>query len=256
MTLKKIGLAVAVFFLMLGAPLYGERDSDKLQKALKLQQKGVKALEQGDAGKGEKYFRKALDAFPSLPQAHMGLGHICMQKKEHEKALAAYQAAVKGYEETGNLLYDFELKRYQDAQTRIAGLREDITILQSPTIKLNEDQKQARIVALENQMRQLRLVDHPGDRGKTETPAEVHFFVGNALFRLDRTAEAVKVWESCLAKNPKLADVHNNLAVAYWMLTRYEDAQKSVAEAEALGFEVNPDFKADLELSIYKASKK
>jgi len=44
--------------------------------------------------------------------------------------------------------------------------------------------------------------------------------------------------------------VHNNLAVAYWQAGRLEEAQAEVVKVEEAGMSVNPQFKADLALSL------
>ena len=43
------------------------------------------------------------------------------------------------------------------------------------------------------------------------------------------------------------APLQNNLAVAYWMQGRLDDAWSSLRRAEALGFKVNSSFRAELE---------
>jgi len=73
-----------------------------------------------------------------------------------------------------------------------------------------------------------------------EAPGEVWFQIGNAQFRLGRLDEAIVSWETCAKKSPKFAQVHVNLAVAYWKQGRFDEARKALARATELGFPVNP----------------
>jgi Flp pilus assembly protein TadD len=102
---------------------------------------------------------------------------------------------------------------------------------------------QARIQVLET-------MQPPSSSAVREAPAEVLFFEGNALFNLKRLPEAIAVWEAAIARDRKQPLVQNNLAVAYWMTGRLDDARTAMERAEKLGFKVNPNFRADLERAI------
>ena len=56
----------------------------EMKQATRFQQKGARALENGDIPGAEKHFTKSLSAMPSFPAAHIGLGQIAMSRKDFE----------------------------------------------------------------------------------------------------------------------------------------------------------------------------
>jgi tetratricopeptide (TPR) repeat protein len=100
---------------------------------------------------------------------------------------------------------------------------------------------------VETKIRTLDAMTPPAPDATPPAAAEVLFFQGNALFDLKRTDEAIVVWEAAAQRLREFGPLHNNLAVAYWMTGRIDDAWTSLERAEALGFKVNPSFRADLE---------
>jgi tetratricopeptide (TPR) repeat protein len=253
--MKRRTLVAAVVLLLCVPAMAGSpSDSKTMKKALKHQEQGMKALQKGQLEKAESEFQKSVKAFSALPQAHMGLGHLALQRKDFERALAEYEAVIAGYAEMGGRLADIEAKRYTDAQREITGLREVLSQLQSPTLKMEDYERQARVLSVENQIRQLELVQHPSHGVAGEAPGEVYFFLGNALFNLGRLDEAIEAWRTCTSKSPDHPDVYNNLAVVYWKQNRLEEAKKSMEKAEELGFKIHPNFKADLERAMAQAA--
>ena len=98
------------------------------------------------------------------------------------------------------------------------------------------------------QIETLENLPPPTKETATEPPGELDFHVGNALARLGRWEAAIEAFESCIRKSPEFPAAYNNIALAYWRMERIEDARNSLVKAEALGFAVNPRFKADLGL--------
>jgi tetratricopeptide (TPR) repeat protein len=108
-------------------------------------------------------------------------------------------------------------------------------------------QIQRQIAQLQDAVHNLEAVQMPAHTDTKQAPGEIDFYIGNALFRLDRPDEALASWESCATKSPNFALVKINLAVAYWKKGRFDEAKSLLAAAEAQGFPVNPHMKADLE---------
>ena len=103
---------------------------------------------------------------------------------------------------------------------------------------------------MQNTILQLQAIDPPDPDELMSAPGEVYFYIGYALYQLDRSTEALAAWETCREKSPKFALVHNNLALIYMRLGRLEQARESIERAQELGFPVHPQFKADLERAI------
>lgn len=219
--------------------------AQEMKKAGRLYQKGERALTAGNVEQAEQLFRDALAVVPELPEAHIGLGHIFIQRSDFKNALSQYQLAKAGYAEIGEALLDIQSKRYNATADQISSLQDSIDSLSStpnPSPQLS-----LQVSKLENAIAQLQAVQPPDRSSIGEPPAEVYFYIGNAQFRMGMLEDAVASWEECAGLNPKYSMVYNNLALAYWQQGRLDEARRSLATAEELGFPVNPQFKKDLQ---------
>ena len=90
-------------------------------------------------------------------------------------------------------------------------------------------------------------VEPPAPSERIGLSGTIDFYIGNALFRLGRLAEAVASWSASVERSPGLLPAYNNLAVGYWMLGRIDDARAVLAHAADRGLVVNPNLKADIE---------
>lgn len=255
-------------FLVTATGTFAASDSQEreLRRAIAEADRGTSALEKGNLKKARESFERALAAVPDFPQGHLGLGHLAMREKRFDDALKEFRAAEAGYEGMSSLTIQMAADRYARSRDELQRLRAQLSqldgqVTQSQTrggdgsstgpsegqLERERSQLQARIQVLEG-------MQPPSSSTARETPAGVLFFEGNALFNLKRMPEAIAVWEAALKQDARLPLVENNLAVAYWMTGRLDDAHKAMERAEALGFKVNPNFRADLERSI--AAKK
>jgi len=71
-------------------------------------------------------------------------------------------------------------------------------------------------------------------------PSAVYFRVGLALFKSGLWDEAIAAYELGVEADPEFAEAHHQLALAYWKAGRIEEAGRSLARAEELGFEIHP----------------
>jgi tetratricopeptide (TPR) repeat protein len=222
-------------------------ESLDIRRAKRHYENGARALQAGNVNKARRSFTKAVQILPSFPEAHLGMGHIALQEQRFEDALREYQTALEGYRQLGDLLYDLRARRYSEAQTRLINLRNELTRIQNPSFaKLSPTSRQMRTARLELEIRRLETIRPPIKGASTEPPGEVHFHLGNALFRLERLGEAIESWETCARLLPDFPVALNNLAVAYWKQGQIEKARSCLEEAERRGLAVNPQFKAEL----------
>jgi tetratricopeptide (TPR) repeat protein len=241
--------AVAAIGFALGVVSAAAGEVDQIMQASKHCQRGFRLLEKWQVDKARASFEKALKLVPSYPDGHVGLGHLALNAKQYEAALAEYELAREGYTKLGDQLFNQRLKRYNESRSKVNDLKQLLSALESgqegdPT----STQQVFRITAIQVQIETLENLPPPTKATATEPPGELDFHVGNALARLGRWEEAIEALESCIRKSPEFAAAHNNVALAYWRVGRVEDARKSLVHAEALGFDVNPKFKADLGL--------
>jgi tetratricopeptide (TPR) repeat protein len=232
-----------------------------LRQAMGYAQRGAASLQKGNVASALKDFNLSLEKEPRLPEAHLGLGHVAMREKRFEDALREYRLAQQGHREIASLVLLVQADRYASSRDQLERLREAQSQLDSEARRLEVSaatsssasgpmtagQIERERVEVDHQIQTLQAMKTPSEGTAKEPPATLYFFEGNALFDLKRTDEAIVAWEKAASLDPKFAPVQNNLAVAYWMRGRMDDARAAVARAEALRFAVNPNFRADLE---------
>lgn len=241
-------ILVALTLLLAVAGARATATSSELARAAKLSNKGVRALRSGQIEKAREAFGAALQAIPDFPGARIGLGQIAMSEAEFAEALEHFEAARSGYRELGESLLDIEARRYGAAQSEINALEDSIRHLQTRIAA--DSMVQIEIQKMVNKITQLQAIVPPNREAAGEPPGEIYFHIGNALFQLGRTEEALEAWETCRDRYPAFPMVHNNLAHAYVRLERFEAAKESLDRAEELGFPVNAQFKRDVEKAI------
>lgn len=246
-TSKTVPLLVAGISLA----LLGARPTllhDRIRVAQGYEKRGAEALRLGNLNRAEDLFRRAVEYYPDLPDAHMGLGHVAMARQSFEEALRAYARARDCYDKMNAELRAAQVETYRRAQEERWALEDLRRQIESPTsaVKLAPSRLAMKLADIEQRTRALGHVAPPSVAAMLDVPGEVHFHIGNALFRLGRLDEALAEWEVAREKTPDFGPLHNNLAVLYWKKGRLEEARESVARAESLGFHVNPAFRADL----------
>jgi tetratricopeptide (TPR) repeat protein len=224
-------------------------DDHEIQRAQRFASKGSKALRAGNFGAALPMFQKALEAVPAFPDAHMGIGHVALKDRSYERALEAYRSAEQGYTALGEALFRRRVDEYDRAQEQIRNLRQELTELRARANRAgtNESEPGLTAIQIEQSISHLELLKRPNPGDHELAPAEVPFFIGNALMHLGRYGEAIDSWRETVRRDPKFAPAYNNLAVAFWKTGRPGQARACVARAEELGVEANPAFKADLE---------
>ena len=90
-------LAIVLLVLAPAAANTLSAGGGEMKQATRFQQKGARALSNGDLPTAEKQFTKSLAAMPSFPAAHIGLGQIAMSRKDFEGALSHFEQARDGY---------------------------------------------------------------------------------------------------------------------------------------------------------------
>ena len=251
----------ALLFGVLAAAATGDVAERDLRQAMGYAQRGLSALQKGNVARAREDLMRAVSKIPNLPDAHAGLGHLAMREKRFEDALREYRLAETGSKEMVSfrvLLESERFSRSRDELQRLRALQMQLTQLSSRNeIRgagnmngadgMNAGQIERERAEIDGRIRVLETMTPPTLDAAYELPGDVLFFQGNALFNLKRTDEAIRVWESAAKRMQTFAPLQNNLAVAYWMQGRLDDAWSSLKRAEALGFKVNPSFRAELE---------
>jgi tetratricopeptide (TPR) repeat protein len=241
-SLSLVGLALVSIAL----PALAAAGSRQIAIAQLHADRGGQALARGDLDAARTAFAKALAAYPQWAEAHIGLGHVAMKERRYDDALSEYATARDAYVQLSRDLKRFDQDRYLARRNDVLALRDMLTQLRSGNLKLTDNQRRFKELRINQAIDNASQLTHPGGNDAIETPAPLHFYLGNALFHLDRLPEAIAQWETVAQRDARFAPVHNNLALAYYRQGRFEQARGSVLRAESLGLTVDPRFKADL----------
>ncbi len=242
------GLAVGCVLGATAALAQSEIGEHQIHKAQHFSAKGSRALRAGNFGAALPMFQKALQAVPAFPDAHMGLGHVALKEQSYEQALRAYRDAEEGYTRLADALFRRRSEAYDEAQEQIRNLQQELGELRARQNRVGSTQEAPglEMLRIEQAIAHLELIKRPEQGETVIVPAEVPFFIGNALMHLGRLEEAIDAWRATVRRDPGFAPVYNNLAVALWKSGRVAEARACIARAEALGIVPNPAFKADL----------
>ncbi len=240
----RIPLVVAALLCAVPGTLAREKNSFALQSAAAVCTRAHGALKTGDLAQASALYEEALRLVPGFPDAHMGLGHIAMARHDYQGAFVNFTTARDRLVVLHAEAYARERRAYDDAQVLIPRLEDEIAGLQ----RLPGGGAGAMdLQNLQQQIDALRRI-HPPTRAAPEPlPAEVFFFRGNALFRMQRVEEALAEWTECARLDPAFGAVQNNIALAEWSLGHVEAARVALAAARRLGAPVNPEFAAKVE---------
>ncbi len=222
----------------------------RLRRATSYTQQGFRALRQGDLPRSTQLFEKALALEPMFADAHMGLGHIAMGQARYEDALRDFEGAREAYEKIGDTLLELREQRYFDSQMLVLERQDEIRWLKNPMSGVSGDSALLRIKDLEREIDALDSVERARPDPGGGAPPEVFFHLGNALFHLHRTDEAVSNWERCARSAPRFGPVQVNLAVGYLQLGRLDVARAAASKAMELGFRVHPDIEQKLAAGV------
>lgn len=247
-------IVLALAAALVAAPVgVAEPTAQQLVAANQKAQAGMKALESGDLATARKRFEQALEMVPYQPDALLGLGHLQLREKRLEDALASYRNARDGYVKLRNARADFETDAYGGNMDQIEDMRLSEAQVGRGTIKQSGGAERSQALKREKSAQDARRAETPAAAAHAEDPSgRIDFFVGTALFQLQRVDEAVREWETCLGKTPGFAPVYNNLVLGYWRLGRLPDALAVLDRAEERGLAVNPQLAADVRKAAAK----
>jgi len=168
----------------------------------------------------EKELHDAIDCSPTLAEAYVQLGGICLQRGDIEGCFRFNQRATKaragfaeGYANMGFVL---------------------LQLVDGKNAKEDEEKVDKAIKNLK------KAIIH------NKNFVQAYTTLGTAYFMKGLLEEGVKANLQALSVEPKFPIAHNNLAVAYLELKDYKQAIKHCDIAVDLGFDVNPSLLDEL----------
>ncbi len=201
-------------------------------------------LEMNQPERAREFFEQALRISPGLAEAHEGLGTSLLLTNDIAGAIRSFQQAKRlGFESVGLHLNLSTALIYQkkwseamaearaavslDANSALAWNNLGICALQQGD-PVSAEKYFREGLALESQNRQLLT----------------NF--ANFLLASGRWEEAAALYEALLAIEPGHGVAHNNAAVAFYHLGKYEKAWLHLEKALSLGVAVNPEFREEV----------
>ncbi|MCG8636632.1 MAG: tetratricopeptide repeat protein [Desulfobacterales bacterium] len=168
----------------------------------------------------EGVLHEAVDCSPSLAEAYVLLGGICLQRNDLEGCFRYNQQATKaraGFAEGyGNMAF---------------------VLLQLVDGKNEKEDEEKVDKAIKNLKKAIIHNKHF---------IQAYTTLSTAYFMKGLVREAIKANQEALGVEPNFPIAHNNLAVAYLELEEYDKAITHCDEAVRLGFEVAPDLLNEL----------
>jgi Tfp pilus assembly protein PilF len=229
--------------LLLTATTQSTSNSTKYEMALTSLRRGQEALRVEHWQEAEKEFTLAIGYDPTLEMAHYGLGEAYMAERRYDDAVHAFKHCREAYvrNATSALADDVEFDRRVEDQVR--ALRD---YRNSLTSRANLPAGSPILSVIDNQIAQFEVMRK---RSTTEAPQTAPFIstaLGSAYFRAGNLTSAEAEWRNALAVDPKIGEVHNNLAVLCMMTERVPEAAEHVKAAEKAGLRVNPQLKQEI----------
>jgi tetratricopeptide (TPR) repeat protein len=219
--------------------------------ALEHYRAGVAAMRDESWEKADHEFRAAVKLDRLLVMAHYGLGQTQMAIRNYPTAVQAFLDCRTAHLELAGLQQSDRVLADQRRDDEIRELRESLRLFQGGGAKAVSPQN--TVLRLESRLQQLET-DRRRGSATIETPAEFSLALGSAYFRLGKIEDAERAYQEAIRVNPKMGELHNNLAVIYMMTGRLGEAEKELKAAEKAGYAVNPRFKDDLTKAKMKAA--
>jgi tetratricopeptide (TPR) repeat protein len=195
-----------------------------------------------------KQFQEAIVVDPRFTLAYYSLGRAQMALKQFASAIATYEKCRDMYLNGAQEHFSNQMDANRARDEVIQQYREGLRQATSPTGPGQTQAQSQYVQHLKNTLRQLE--DAQQRNISVDITPEVPFFVslalGSAYFRVERFADAERAYKAAIDSNPRSGESHNNLAVVYMLTNRLDLADAEVKEAEKVGYNVSPQFKADL----------
>jgi tetratricopeptide (TPR) repeat protein len=195
------------------------------------------------------HFERAIESDPKFALAHYSLGRAEMGLRDYDAAIAAYTKCRDIYLNSGIQQFRNQTELRQYLTDRILEYRAALEQAQTRTATARNTQSQSLYVR--ELQTQIQRLEEARDRSASVTidvavPYYVPMALGAAYQRSGRLADAEREYKAALEANGQSGETHNNLAVLYFTMGRYDEADAEVKAAEKVGFRVAEELKGDI----------
>ena len=198
----------------------------------------------------KRHFERAIESNPDFALAYYSLGRAEMGLRDYDAAIEAYVKCRDIYQNSGIQQFRSQSELRQHLTDRILEYRAALEQAQTraTAAKGNTQSQSLYIRELQTQIQRL---EEARDRSANVTmdvavPYYVSMALGASYQRAGRLQDAEREYKAAIAANAGSGETHNNLAVLYFTMGRYDEADAEVKAAEKTGFRVAEELKGDI----------
>ena len=245
--------------VLLQAPAPRATLSPDLTRAQQHDRAGWTRVDAKDFEAAVREFEAALQIAPEYADALHGLGKSRMALKQYDAAVRALERCRDSYARAGTQDAEHRLLANRAREDQVRTLRRRVADLENAAAPSGPGGGAGtpggtEILDLRQQIRELQAQRESGPA--TGQPAPVPAFIslalGSAYFRLERLADAERMFRAAIAVQPKFGEAHSNLALVCLLTGRAAEAQDHVRIAEEAKFQVNPELKRQIREALGK----
>jgi len=237
------GVVAALAVVGFAASAVAQVPTDQARKDAQLHMRAAEGLMASQSWEeAAEEYRQAVALDPLEVMGYYQLGRALMAQGRPAEAQAAYESCVQALQRRNQLSEGERAKILREIDDQIHDLRDMIRRYMSDSKTID---KEKRVMEIEERIRVLER-SRPMESQMTQVPAEVHLALGSALMRQNKLSEAEAQYVAAVKSDKKLGAAHNNLAVIYMLTGRFEEAHRSVKQAEKAGFPVPKALKDDI----------
>jgi len=198
----------------------------------------------------KRHFERAIESDPSFTLAYYSLGRAEMGLRDYDAAIAAYVKCRDMYLNSGIQQFRNQTELRQHLTDRILEYRAALEQAQTRTASA-KNSSQTQSLYIRELQTQIQRLEEARDRSANvtmdvEVPYYVSMALGAAYQRAGRVQDAEREYKAALSANSASGETHNNLAVLYFTMGRYDEADAEVKAAEKTGFKVAEELKGDI----------
>src|SRR5215471_14144602 len=201
-----------------------------------------------DIAKG--HFERAIGSDPTFALAYYSLGRAQMGLRDYDAAITTYVKCRDVFLNGRGQPFRSQIELRQYLTDRILEYRAALAQAQTQSAGTKGTTQSQSLYVRDLQASIQRLEDARDRSINVSMDAAVPYYVpmalGAAYQRAGRLDEAEREYKTALAANGASGETHNNLAVLYLTLGRYDEADAEVKAAEKVGFKVAEELKGDI----------
>jgi len=222
------------------------------QRANKHYAQGWSAVRAESWDDAAREFQQAIDSDPTFALAYYSLGRAEMGLRDFQKAIAAYTKCRELYAGGGAEQFTNQMTARQRINDRIMEYQNALTQAGNKASASGKSPSQSQNLYVRELQAQIARLEQVRDHNTnvsietTGVPYFVPMALGAAYFRSGQFADAEREDKAAIEANAASGETHNNLAVLYLTIGRFQEADNEVYAAEKSGFRVNENLKGDI----------